>query len=434
MNHHTIHPVAQNNRSTPSATSAQDNQLQPTEACEQVCPMSNEDRIKVQSCLALALTEASYKLGYFCLQQYAIFQRHINSEQPETIDTLMSRAEAMPIRILKDKAYQAIALKEKLDFYFRVLALEKISDPINRLEIGLEALKVSRKSCTLEGYYRILQDLLPEEWKANGSSLEIDPSNPLSLNELGREALRGLDLDPHINQIQLLSEEELQSAFTQLDDCYSDLFKKDLYSGALSKFLTIATSPYVYIDSVSNKALNLLREIQKQSKFVPADILEKVPQIYSSLIKEGFFFPIVRLEILKTMGECEAKKQLAEYLLVDPSSPIMLELKIFKSSTIEMPIAITYLECIELLQDDSKRDHLLETIYQLPIFNHTTQFYLLLLRLTRSEIAKNLLQRTKHKETDPNYPESDAMIEGKYKALVTAKGWFEMGIRDLANN
>lgn len=431
MNHHTIHPVAQNNRSTPSESSTEVNQLQPTEAYEQVSSVSYEDRIKVQSCLDLISTDAAYKLGYCYLQQYAIFQKYISSEQPETIDTLMTRAEAMPIQILKDKAYQAIALKKHLDFYFRVLALEKISSPINRLEIGLEVLKISPKRFTQESYYRILQDLLPEEWKTNECSLEIDPSNPLSLNDLGFEVLRDLDLNPYANQIELLSEEELQSVLTQLDNCYSNLFQKDVSSEALSVFLNIAANPYVSIDSVSNKVLNLLREIQKQSKFVPAGILEQVPQIYSSLIKEGPFLPIIRLEILKTMGESEAKEQLAEYLLLDPSSPVVLELNISKYLTNEGPIAISYLDCIALLKDNTIIDHLLETIYKLPIFNHTQQFYLLLLSLENSEMAKHLIQQTENKATDPNYPESRETIEGKYKALVSAKELWKLGIRNL---
>lgn len=430
----TINPSDKNNPSAPSADSAEVNQPQPTEACEQVHSVSEEDRVKVQSCLALELAKPLYILGHRYLQEYEIFQKRIDSEQPETIATLMSGAEAIPVQILKDKAYQAIALKKHLNFYFRILALEKVSSPMKRLEVALEALKMSPKSCTLESYYAILQDLLPEEWKINACSLEIDPANPLSLNDLGAEALRDLDLNPHTHSIELLSEEELSLVSTNLDNCYHNLFKKDVYSEALSVFLDIAAGPYGRIDSVSNKILGLLRQIQQQSKFVPAGILEQVPQIYSSLIKNSSFLPIIRLEILKTMGACEERTKLAEYLLLDPSSPVVLELKIFKSSTIEMPIVTTYLECIKLLQDDCKIDHLLETIYKLPVFNHTTQFYLILLKLKHREIPNHLIQRTKNKETDPNCPESDAMLEGKHKALVTAQGWFDMGVRDLTNH
>jgi hypothetical protein len=433
MNHHTINPVAQNNPSTPSAASAEANQPQPTEACQQVYSVSDEDRIKAQSCLALARTQAAYMLGYRYLQEYAIFQKRIDSEQPETIDRLMSRAEAMPIQILKDKAYQAIALKKHLNVYFRMLAIEKISSPMQRLEIALDMFKMSPSSCTQENYYAVLQDFLPEEWKANACSLEIDPANPLSLNDLGAEALRGLDLNSYTNQIEFLTEEELQFVLTQLDNCYLNLFKKDVSLDAVSSFLDIATGPYGHIPNLSNKVLDLLRKIHQQSQFVPTAILEKVPEIYSSLIKDSSFLPIVCLEILKTMRVCKERTALAEYLLTDPCSPVVLELRILQSSTIETPIATSYLECIRLLEDDLKIDQLLETIYQLPIFNHRIQFYLLLLGLERSEIAKTLIKRTENKETHPNYPESDEIIEGKYQALVTAKQWFKMGVQDFSN-
>lgn len=482
MNHHTINPVGQNNRSTPRAASAEDNQPQPTEACEQVSSVSEENRIKLQSCLALELAEAAYKLGYLYLQQYEIFQKHIDSEQPETpetILTLMNAAKAMPIQILKDKAYQAIALKQPLDLYFRLLALDNISCPMKRLQVGLKALKISPKHFTLEGYYKILQGLLPENWttiapspeitiypqsptlicipscteksydailqdlrakerdenqKTILRSAEIDPANPLSLNPLGTEALRNLELDPYTNQIELLSEEELEGVLKQLDNCYHNLSHNYIYSEAVSVFLDIAKGPYAHIDSVSSQVLSLLDNVQKDSRWVHEDILAQVPRIYSTLIKEGSFLPTIRLKILKTMAACQERTELAEYLLLDPSSPVVLELKIFESSTNETPIAVRYLECIELLQDDSKIDHLLETIYKLPVFNHIQQFYSLLLKLEHRETPKHLIQRTQNKETDPNCPESDAMLEAKHKALVSAQGWVDLGIQDFTNH
>ncbi len=479
MNNHTINPVAQNNPSAPSAASAEANPPQPTEAYEQVFSVSDEDRIKVQSYLALALTEAPYNLGCRYLNEYKIFKKNIDSEPPKTIATLMSEAEAMSVQIFKDKAYQAIALKKHLDFYFRFLALDKISNPMKRLEVAIEVLKMSPKSCTLDGYYRILQNYLPEEWRTIASSPEIkksferptqrcipsdteesyqeqrkdffakknaeeqktmsrseeiNPANPLWLNALGFEALRDFELNPYANQIELLSEEELEAALTNLDCCYHSLLKKDLCSNALSVFLEIAKGPYGRIDNVSSKILGLLRQIQQQSEFVPASILTQAPQIYNTLIKEGSFFPIMRLEILKTMGTCEEGRKLAEYLLLDPSSPVVIDLELFKSSTIEMRIAVNYLECIKFLQDDSTIDYLLQTIYKLPVFNHTQQFYSLLLKLKNSEIAKRLIQRTKNKETDPNCPESDAILERKHKALVTAQTWLDMGVEDCTNH
>lgn len=378
-------------------------EITPPEPAQQTPPKEKSEHIK--NCLAGAICLSAYGcIATKTLTDYAYLQSGLRPALNTTIDELMQRAQAIEVSQTRDFAYAAIALQPDIDLYFRFLAAGKISTAAGRLDIGLKIFKSAPGIFTKESYDQILEDLGGED------------------AEMANNIYVGVDLNPDTQGIRLLSEESLREGLSILKGCFNKLYTKPLSPDLAKDFLDIALSPKVQEASIAMQILNLLKGVRANTKYLSESIQASLLQIYTLLIKESHFHPILRLEILKTMPEGEDKKSLAIYLLTDKTSPVVLELNSIKTSAEEHPLATVYLDCLPLIEDHNRIHALLGFMHSLPAFNHAVAFYMFLLNdstpFTASLIA--------------HIEQTSSANDGKRQALDTARTLKNLGISDLS--